>query len=293
VKQLSPQQRQLVTSLSNRLAVIPGIRAVVLAGSHARGQAHATSDIDLGILYSDATPFFIDTVRDLAEDVNDIPGPVVTSFYEWGPWVNGGAWLTVGGQRVDFIYRSLEHVQRVIADAEAGRYELDYAQQPPFGFFGPTYLGEVSVCIPLFDPGGQVEWLKRRVEDYPDALRRAVVQDYLWAAEFGVAAFASKYAARGDAYGTGACLGRAINQLVLVLFALNRRYLINDKTGLAEVAEFERAPREFRARVQETLGQLGKTAAELKAAVESIGQLVREVVELAEGQYQRRFRLPQ
>ena len=281
-----------MTSLSKRLAAIPGIRAVVLGGSYARGRAHATSDIDLGILYSDAAPFFVDTVRDLAEDVNDTPGPVVTSFYEWGPWVNGGAWLTVGGQRVDFIYRSLEHLQRVIADAEAGRYELDYAQQPPFGFFGPTYLGEVVVCIPLFDPEGQVELLKRRVEDYPDALRQAVVQDYLWAAEFGLAAFASKFAARADAYGTGACLGRAVNQLVLVLFALNRRYPINDKTALAEAAEFDRAPREFRTRVQDTLGHLGNTAAELNAAVDSIGLMVREVVELAEGQYRPRFRLP-
>ena len=183
-------------------------------------------------------------------------------------------------------------MQRVIADAEAGRYELDYAQQPPFGFFGPTYLGEVSVCIPLFDPGGQVELLKRRVEDYPDALRRAVVQDYLWAAEFGLAAFASKFAARADAYGTIACLGRAVNQLVLVLFALNRRYPINDKTALAEAAEFNRASREFRRRVQDTLGHLGNIAAELNAAVDSIGLMVREVAELAEGQYRPRFRLP-
>ncbi len=56
---------------------------------------------------------------------------MVTDFYEWGPRVNGGAWLTVGGQRVDFIYRRLEHLERVVAEAEAGRYELDYAQQPP------------------------------------------------------------------------------------------------------------------------------------------------------------------
>src|SRR5205085_3213915 len=219
-------------------------------------------------------------------------GPVVTSFYEWGPWVNGGAWLTVGGQRVDFIYRSLEHLQRVIADAEAGRYELDYAQQPPFGFFGPTYLGEVAVCIPLFDPGGQVELLKRRVEDYPDALRRAVVQDYLWAAEFGLAAFASKFAARADAYGTAACLTRAVNQLVLVLFALNRQYPLNDKTALAEVAEFARAPQDFTPRVQQTLARLGASAAELSAAVESVAQLFRETVELTDKLYQPRFMLP-
>jgi hypothetical protein len=55
-----------------------------------------------------------------------------------GPWVNGGAWLTIGGQRVDFLYRSLEHLDRVIAEANAGRYEVHYLQQPPFGFFSAT-----------------------------------------------------------------------------------------------------------------------------------------------------------
>src|SRR5439155_23352743 len=127
MKQLSPEQSEIVSSLAKPLGAIPGIKAVVLGGSHARGRAQPGSDIDLGLLYSEAAPFSIQSVRELAEDVNDAAGPVVTNFYEWGPWVNGGAWLTIGGQRVDFVYRSLEHLERVIAEAETGRYELDYA----------------------------------------------------------------------------------------------------------------------------------------------------------------------
>jgi predicted nucleotidyltransferase len=292
VKQLSLEQRELVSSLAKQLGAIRGIRAVVLGGSHARGRAQAGSDIDLGILYSEAAPFSIASLRKLAEVVNDSPGPVVTSFYEWGPWINGGAWLTIGGQRVDFLYRSLEHLERVIAEAEAGRYELDYAQQPPFGFFSGTYLGDVAVCVPLFDPEGRLDLLKRRVADYPEALRRAVVQDHLWAAEFGLHAFARKFATRGDAYGTAACLTRAVNGLVLVLFALNRTYLINDKTALAEIAEFERAPREFGSRVQQTLAHLGASPEELVSAVESVAQLVRETAGLSDGLYQPRYTLP-
>jgi predicted nucleotidyltransferase len=292
MKQLSPEQRELVSSLAERLGAISGIKAVVLGGSHARGRAQAESDIDLGLLYSEPAPFSIRSVRELAEAINDIAGPVVTDFYGWGQWVNGGAWLTIGGQRVDFVYRSLEHLERVIAEAEAGRYELDYAQQPPFGFFSATYLGEIAVCVPLFDPEARLDALKRRVADYPEALRRAVVQDYLWQAEFGLAAFARKFAARADAYGTAACLTRAVNQLILVLFALNHQYPINDKTALAEIAEFERAPREFTPRVQQTLAHVGDSAAELAAAVESVAQLFWETVELTDGLYQPRFTLP-
>ncbi len=290
--QLSAKQREVVSSLVQRLGTIPGMKAVVLAGSYARGRAQSGSDIDLGLLYSEAAPFSVQSVQELAEAVNDTADPVVTNFYQWGPWVNGGAWLTIGGQRVDFLYRSLEHLQRVIAEAEAGRYEVHYLQQPPFGFFSGTYLGEIAICIPLFDPEAQFDLLKQRVTDYPEALRRAVVQDYLFMAEFTLTAFAPKFAVRSDAYGTAACLTRAVNELASALFALNRKYPINDKTALAEIAEFERAPPEFGPRVQRTLAHLGTSAEELFAAVECVAQLFREIVALSDGLYDPRFPLP-
>jgi len=290
--QLSRSQRELVSTLATRLGGISGIKAVVLGGSHARGRAQPGSDIDLGLFYSEVAPFSIERVRELAEAVNDTTEPVVTDFYAWGPWVNGGAWLTIGGQRVDFLYRNLAHVERVITEAEAGRYDVHYLQQPPFGFFSATYLGEIAICIPLFDPDARIDALKRRVAHYPELLRRVVVQDYFFMAEFGLAAFAPKFAARSDIYGTAACLTRAVNELVLALFALNRKYPINDKTALAEVTEFERAPRDFATRVQTTLANLGSSPAELSAAVQSIVQLLRESIESAEGMYQPRYMLP-
>ena len=279
--ELSLEQRALVDSLARRLGAIPGVAAVVLGGSFARGAATAESDIDLGVFYSEAAPFELAAVRALAAEVNDAPAPVVTGFYVWGPWVNGGAWLTIGGQRLDFLWRSLEHVERVIADAEAGRFELHWGQHAPFGFFGPTYLGEVAICQPLFDPAGRVAALKRAVAVYPEALRRAVVQAYLWQAEFALESFAPKFAARGDALGTAGCLTRVSHQLVLVLFALNRRWLLSDKTALAEIAGFADAPRAFAERIRVLLSHLGKTPTELASSVAVQAELVAEVRALA------------
>jgi hypothetical protein len=83
-----------------------------------------------------------------------------------------------------------------------------------------------------------------------------------------------------------------VHPLVLALFALNRKYLLDDKTALAEVADFERAPREFGPRVQQALAHLGASPAELAAVVASVVPLFRETVELTEGLYRPRFALP-
>ena len=286
---LSNTQRELVDSLARRLGEIPGVAAVVLGGSYARGFAVPGSDIDLGVFYSEAAPFDVEAVRALAASVNDTPDPVVTGFYVWGPWVNGGAWLTIGGQRVDFLYRSLEHQARVIADANAGRFELHWGQQAPFGFFGPTYLGELAICRPLFDPDGRVAALKREVADYPEPLRRAIVQGYLWQTEFSLESFAPKFAARGEVLGAAGCLTRLAHQLVLVLFALNRRYLLSDKTALAEIDRFELAPPRFRERVAALLASLGREPDELAAAVAAASGLVAETVALAGPLYRRPY----
>src|SRR5437764_296739 len=98
VNYLSSGQRQLIDSLVVELSAIHGIRAIVLGGSFARGRARVDSDIDLGVLYREEDPFEIEVLRDLAARLNDHPQPVVTDFYEWGRWVNGGAWLTIRDQ---------------------------------------------------------------------------------------------------------------------------------------------------------------------------------------------------
>ena len=87
MKQLSPEQRELISSLSKRLGAIQGIKVVVLGGSYARERAQPESDIDLGVFYSEMAPFSVQNIREIAEDVNDFAGPVVTNFHEWGPWV--------------------------------------------------------------------------------------------------------------------------------------------------------------------------------------------------------------
>ena len=268
--------------LVDDLAGVPGVEAVLLGGSHARGRAHEASDVDLGMLYRDARPIDVGAVQALAARWNDTADPVVSALYEWGPWVNGGAWLTVRGRRVDLLYRSVDRVEQEIGAARAGRYEIHFAQQPPFGFWSGTLLGESACALPLHDPAGHAERLRRFVAAYPEALRQAVLRDMQRAVGFNLAAFAPKFAARGDAWGTAACLARCVWQLGLALFARSRCYFVNDKTLLDEIDGFARAPRDFRERAGAVLAHTGNTPAELGAAVEAIAALNRETWAVSE-----------
>lgn len=289
---LGSSRRSLVRGLVEALEAVPGFEGAALGGSHARAMAQPDSDIDLGIYYSEASPLCVETLRDVVSGLPDAANPIVSELFEWGPWVNGGAWLTIQGQRVDLIYRSFEHLERVVSEAEAGRYELHFGQQPPFGYFGPTYLGELSIAVILCDPGGRIAELKRRVARYPEALRRRVVQDQLWSVEFALNAFAGKFARRGEVYLTASTLARCVHALVLVLFALNRRHLLNDKTVLQEAAGFPLCPRDFRERVETLLAGVGREPATLERSVKVARSLFGDVVALSGDLYAPKYDLP-
>jgi hypothetical protein len=102
--------------IADRLAAIPGVVAVTLGGSRATGTAVDGSDWDFGLYYRERL------------DPADIvalgwPGQVFAPG-EWGTIVNGGAWLTIDGVRVDLIYRDLAEVLRWTAAARDGRFEI-------------------------------------------------------------------------------------------------------------------------------------------------------------------------
>lgn len=278
---LTERQAAILAETVTGVAAVPGVQAVVLGGSHARGRARPDSDLDIGLFYSDAAPIDMAALRALAAQINDAPNPVVSDPGGWGRWVDGGAWLVIDGQRVDLLYRNVDQVHRVLADARAGRFEIDTDQQPPYGFFGPTLLGEVAIARPLHDPEGLVAGLQTHVSPMPEALVQAVVQDRLWQAQFTLDAFADKHAASGNVYGVAGCIGRVAHALVLGLFALNRCYLLNDKTALSEIAGFACAPHDFAARLSAIMAAIGADPASQRAQLAAMRALFDECRALA------------
>ncbi|WTI84527.1 nucleotidyltransferase domain-containing protein [Streptomyces sp. NBC_00726] len=252
--------------MAARLTRVPGIRAVLLGGSRARGTHRPDSDWDLGVYYR-GTP---DTaaLSALASAFQGSPAEV-TGPGGWGPWVNAGGWLRVDGVQVDWILRDLDRVEAVWADCLEGRYEVGVQPGHPLGFWSPAYPGEVALGRVLSDPYGELTALKQETSVYPEPLRRALA-DAAWEAEFSVAA-ARKSAPAGDRLHVSLCLSRAFDILAQSLHAHHRTWCLNEKGALAAAAALPATPPDFTDRANAALHGLDP------AAVETAAELVREV----------------
>ena len=261
-------------AIADRLAAIPGVLAVALGGSRARGTATPTSDVDLGVCYDPARPPARDQLNALARELDDThPVAAVTPFGAWGPWINGGAWLTIDGEHVDWLFRDLARVRRVVAECRTGRPDIAYQPGHPHAFVSAMYLGEIDCCVPLVDPDGHLATLKALVRPYPPLLRTALVARFLDEARFSLDG-AAKAAPRADVVYVAGCLFRTVSALVQVLFAANDRYCLNEKGALAELSGFARIPADFSSTATRILGAAGDDAAALTASVRTARTLV-------------------
>ena len=272
---------EILTRVVARVSKIEGVLAIVLGGSRARGTADERSDIDLGIYYDGKNPFSISALGAAAKELDDRHSDnLVTSFGEWGPAVNGGGWLEIRGNHVDFLYREIGAVRGAIEDCIAGRLRSIYQLGHPLGFHIQIYAGEVHVCRALYDAAGTVARLKTLVSEYPEKLRTTAVTKHLFDAEFEIS-IAAKPAERADVMYVAGCLFRAAGFMTLVLYALNRKFFLNEKGAFAESRGFAIKPARFHDTVASVLGNVGTAPAELSASVVSFQSLAAELRQLA------------
>lgn len=272
---------ELAERIAEKLGRIEGVEAVALGGSSARSEARPDSDLDLGIYYDPDSPPRISELRALAQELDDRRQPdLVTDFGEWGPWINGGGWLVIDGQPVDWLYRDLDLVSRTIEDCRSGRTTSHYQPGHPHGFHTHIYMGEIHHCKPLRDPHGALADLKALAAEYPPSLRRTLVKKFLWEAGFTLET-CRKPAARGDAFYASGCLFRCAACIVQVLFALNERYFVNEKGSVRAADAFALSPDGFADAVSAVLAEPGRDPARLTESVQRFERLLREVRTLA------------
>lgn len=265
-----------VLALASRLVEVSGVVAVVLGGSRAIGCHRPDSDVDLGLYYRGRLD--VDALRALAAELADR----VFGVFEpggWGPWVNGGAWLDVGGVRVDWIYRDLDRVAQTWADCRAGRYEIGTQAGHPLGFYSHAYPGEVALCRVLADPTGEIAALRAATQSYPDALAEALVAA-TWEPDLVLYGAASHGVAAVEPWYTAGCLFRVMGVLGHALHGHHRVWITGEKRLIDSAGRLRGAPADFTRRAHAILGHIGATGDEVAAAVDAARTLVADTVAL-------------
>jgi hypothetical protein len=268
--------------LVEALKTVPGIRAIVIGGSRARGSEDPASDTDLGLYYDPQYPLAVEALDQVVAQHDDRKqSGLVTAIGGWGPWINGGGWLQIDGAAVDLLYRETTQVESVVSHSIAGHFEMVYRPGHPLGFLSSIYAGEIAICEPLWDPLCWVANNKRRLVEYPEALRRELVRHFGFEARFSIL-IAEKPAKRSDISYVAGCLFQAVGALLMVLFALNRVYWLNEKGALRFTDRFRIVPVRFLERVEQMWESVRQDPDSLESALGIARELNEEVTALVE-----------
>ncbi|HZC14551.1 MAG TPA: nucleotidyltransferase domain-containing protein [Thermoleophilaceae bacterium] len=240
-----------VATVADALAGLPGAVAVALGGSRATATHGPDSDWDLGVYYRGSQR---------ALDPDDLRGlgheGYVSELGEWGPIVNGGAWLTIDGTAVDVLYRDLDTIDGWLGEAREGRFEV--LAQNGYIVGAPTYLpvGELAICRMITGELPRPE--------FPEPL--AATASERWRGRAGVSLmFAQIHAAAGDVVCCAGMLVGAVLCAAHARVAERREWALNEK-HLVERAGLNEA--------QALLTRPGATSAELAATVARVAAMI-------------------
>ncbi len=270
----------ILDKIKNSLKRVQGIESVVLGGSRAKGSFSEKSDIDIGIYYSDSSKLDLESLSRIATELDDTHrSNIITKVGEWGPWINGGGWLNVDGIAVDFLLRDLDKVSSVINECLNSKITIDYQAGHPHGFVNTIYVAEVFYCKILLDENNNIAKLKDKITPYPQAIKRGIVEKFLWEAGFSCT-IASKSVAKKDIVYASGCFYRAISCLTQVVYALNETYIMNEKGAIANVRAFKIKPKNFESRVEKIFCSLTAKPEDIEILIDQLSGIIKEVEEL-------------
>jgi hypothetical protein len=198
----------------------------------------------------------------------------------WGDWVNGGGWLVVNGYHVDLILRDIKRVEQIIKDTEQGIVTANYQTGHPHGYISSMYRGELAISKILYARNESIPELKKQAETYPAALRKSLVNFFMFEAEFSLMFIKANLRA-DDKYYLAGHVFRAVSCLNQVLFACNNVYCINEKNAIKLIETFEHKPGKYALKVNRIFELLGFSPDECCDMTEKLYNEVKHMISLS------------
>ena len=134
--------------------------------------------------------------------------------------MNGGAWLEVGGERVDVLLRDLTVVEHWTARAERGEFELDALLGYTAGV--PTYLLTAELAL------GRVLYGTLPTTGFPPALAAAAPHVWRFCRSFSIE-YARVHATRGNHVAAVAQAAKAVMEEGHAVMCAQGRWVCNEK----------------------------------------------------------------
>ncbi|MEJ5309887.1 MAG: nucleotidyltransferase domain-containing protein [Anaerolineae bacterium] len=188
--------------LAEKIRAFPGVQAIVVGGSVARGYADAYSDLELPIFWDALPPdetrlALVAALR--GEFLHGYDGPALEDQ------------LLIDGFQVDLWHNTV-----AAEDAVFKAVLEDYST----AFGDSNFMDTIRACIPLYGEAIIRQW-KQRAAQYPAALALKNIQQHLTAFD---AAQLAVVAYRDNPTVFYTAIGRQQEAMFLVLLALNRLY---------------------------------------------------------------------
>jgi len=188
--------------LAERIRAFPGVQAIIVGGSVARGYADAYSDLELPIVW-EALP----TDETRLAVVAALHGEFLYGYD--GPSLEDQ--LLINGFQVDLWHNTVTGEEAVLK-AVLEDYSTDFGDS--------NFMDTVRACIPLHGDEIIQGW-KRQAAHYPEALAMKNIREHMVAFDAGQLAV---LAYRDNPTVFYAAISRLQESMFLVLLALNRLY---------------------------------------------------------------------
>ena len=170
-------------------------------------------------------------------------------------------WKLVGG-----ISFALMTVVGISAGVLGGKLDLKL----------PMYRGELAISKIQYAKNESFCELKNQAEIYPGALKKSLINFFLFEAEFSLMCVKANAGAE-DKYYIAGHVFRIVSCLNQVLFACNNAYCINEKKAIKLLETFEHKPEKYTEKVNHIFEVLGLSLFECYDMTEKLYKEVKKI----------------